>query len=515
MLRVAAETFSVRPQSGSEGQSLTHARVEKVFTSIDTTIILLEDDGARTCLIASHFLSNHYAFSNLLKKRAGKELGIAPERIFTFSSHNHTDTILTKKPLPTEKPTPSACLKESDLSVEGLEVLEKLQAAAGRLPGTLAPAWPWWGQGKERRITYNRKGRRPDGTTYFMREEDRSLLGKDYSGDIDADAPVVAFIGDDGTPLCFIVQFAGHPTTCYHPEHPVVHGDYPQEACRRLSRAFGGVPVAFLQGCCGNLNSKCLLSPKPLSEKVADAARHGKYLGETYIAAARKLHRSSRDDVVCEWSTARLPFKKVPSAAHLRRQLAEIQDFMQRCARGDSTALTCVGINTSRTMSPRYRAALLEPVRRWTEWALRFRTEDRMDEAPDHADFRIGGIRIGDVGIVGMPCEPFLGIGRRIKKESDLPLAIPCGYMDDEILAYVPDGPNNGDSEYISAYYRYTTSLLPYRDPAGDRLADSAVRLLNGLARRRSNGSKRRNADGRRGSEPGKRDDRRGNARRA
>ena len=38
--------------------------------------------------------------------------------------------------------------------------------------------------GRERRISYNRKGRRADGTTYFMREEDRLLLGRDFCGDI-------------------------------------------------------------------------------------------------------------------------------------------------------------------------------------------------------------------------------------------------------------------------------------------------------------------------------------------
>ena len=37
---------------------------------------------------------------------------------------------------------------------------------------------------------------------------------------------------------------------------------------------------------------------------------------------------------------------------------------------------------------------------------------------------------------------------------------------------------NCADRDYVSAFYRYTTSLLPYRKPAGDLLASAAVALL-------------------------------------
>ena len=170
-----------------------------------------------------------------------------------------------------------------------------------------------WNVGHERRITYNRKGRRADGSTYLMREEDRVLLGKDFSGDIDDDAPVIAFVGSDGKPVCFLVQFTGHPATDYHPEHPVVHGDYPQVACDDLSEAFGGVPVGFLQGCAGDLNSKGLLSPKPVKQKLADAVRYGHWLGSTYIRAAKHLQYAAADDLAFAWERVRLPFQKVPS----------------------------------------------------------------------------------------------------------------------------------------------------------------------------------------------------------
>ena len=86
-------------------------------------------------------------------------------------------------------------------------------------------------------------------------------------------------------------------------------------------------------------------------------------------------------------------------------------------------------------------------------------------------------IRLGDVAIVGMPCEPFQGIGRLIRRDSPLPLAIPCGYVNYS-HGYITDAPNTGDCEYTSAFYRYTRFRPPLARPAGDVLANKAVEVL-------------------------------------
>jgi hypothetical protein len=492
MLQAAAETFSVTCRPGSEGQNMVRAKVGRVYMPIESTVFLFQERSRRVCVITSHFMTHYASMSNLLRKEASRILGIGTDRVLSFSSHNHSDSLLSRKPLELAEENPTAILPRGALSREGAEFLEKLRNALRRLPKRLVQVRTAWAVGHETRISHNRKGRRSDGSTYFMREEDRVLLGADFSGAIDSDAPVLAFLDAESDPVCFLVQFTGHPVTCYHPEKPVVHGDYPQIACAALSRKFGGVPVGFLQGCCGDINSKGLLAAKPARVKVADAERFGRFLGATYTEAAGKLTLSARDGIDCRWIDVKLPFQNVPSAASLRRDLAEIDDFLSRCDAGDPDTLTCVGLNMSRTMSPRYRAALLRPVKRWAEWALRFREEHRLQEAPTHADLPVAALRIGDVGILGMPCEPFSGIGLRLKRDGRLPLVIPCGYMNDASVAYVPDGPNNGDREYISSYYRYTTRMLPFRKPAGDRLAAEGARLLSSMARSEAGNGKKR-----------------------
>ena len=162
--------------------------------------------------------------------------------------------------------------------------------------------------------------------------------------------------------------------------------------------------------------------------------------------------------------------------------MKEIEDFLARCARGDENTRTCVGLNFPSTLSPRYRASLIEPSKRWTEWALSLHAQNKTREVQKFVEMDVAVLRIGDVGIVGMACESFLGIGRQIRKGSKLPLAVPCGYMDSNI-AYVQDSPNVGDRDYSSSYYRYTNGFLPYKKPAGDLLAKAAVRQLRRLSK--------------------------------
>jgi len=141
-----------------------------------------------------------------------------------------------------------------------------------------------------------------------------------------------------------------------------------------------------------------------------------------------------------------------------------------------------VGLNFPRALSPEYRGRLVKLILPWNEWALQRHTAGEADSVPRTLDLPIYVLRLGDVGIVGMPCEPFLGIGRRMRNRSPFPLTIPCGYTNGS-HGYITDGPNTGDREYMSAFHRYTKFRPPFAKPAGDVLADEAVEILEGFAK--------------------------------
>lgn len=485
MLKAAAETFAITPRAGATTDSRTENTTAHVFSPLKTTISLLTDEHTSLCFITAACYVDFYPFSNLVRQRVGEILGLSREQIAVFSTHNHSCVMLSNTyPFVDRFPGENVTLREDQLTDFGRDIVRGIEEAAKRLKDKLVPVEISWAVGRERRVSYNRKGHRADGSTYLMREEDRVLLGADFNGDIDDDAPVVAFKDSKGKPVCFLVQFTSHPCTAYHPERPVTFGDFSQVACDDLSEAHGGVPVAFLQGCAGEINSKFFLMSIPPAERVANATRLGHFLGETYVNASRALQKSKRTDLALAWKRVFLPFTPVPPERRLRADIAVMEDFLKRVAAGDENTLTCLGLNPARSMSLKYRSKLVEPCIQWAEWALKFHTENRLHEAPKGIEVVVGAFRVGDVGIVGLPAEPFLGIGRQIRAGSKLPLTIPVGYMNYNI-AYIQDSPNVGDTDYSSSYYRYTKDYLPWKKPGGDLLARAGVKMLKNISNRR------------------------------
>lgn len=482
-LHVAALDFEVLPDKGGVTASKVGALVREVAGALRTTVTLLEDGGRRVCLVTPHMNSPKGAnVSPLIRRTAAQALDMPEENVLLMLSHNHTDFNLVSNHLEasvTYRLAPGE-LPEPRLVPTGKDFLQKLAITAGRLPGMLQPVTVWWAVGTEGRISYNRKGRRADGSTYLMREEDRDLLGVDFKGDVDEQAPVVVFKNEQGAVVTAITHFTAHPVTCFHPEKPVVFGDWPQVACEHLARHLSpdkAVSVSFLQGCAGDVNSKGMFRGG-----VELSMKYGRMLADSFIASLKDLKPSKRDGLDFAVEKVRIPFAPLPSEAALKAEIAEMEDFIRRAQAGDEDTRECVGQNFPRELTPAYRAALVEMILPWSRWALDLHASGRADSVPKFLEVDIQVLRIGDVGIVGMPFEPFQGIGRQIRAGTSLPLVLPCGYTNLS-HGYLTDGPNTGDREYMSANHRYSKFRPPYARPGGDVIAVQALETLRRLAR--------------------------------
>lgn len=481
-LRVAALDFDVLPGKGGPTSSKVGALAREVAGPLRTTVTLFEDGGKRVCLVTPHMNSPKGAnISPLIRSTAAQALGLPVENVLLMVSHNHTDFNLAGNHLEAYAAYHLAPggLPEPQLVPAGKDLLQKLAATAKQLPALLQPVTVWWTVGSEGRISYNRKGRRADGSTYLMREEDRDLLGADFKGDVDEQAPLVVFKNVRGETVTAITHFTAHPVSCFHPEKPVVYGDWPQVACEHLAQHLSpgkSISVSFLQGCAGDVNSKGMFrGGVDLSKK------YGRMLADSYIAALEGLKPSQRDGLDFATEKVRIPLAPLPSEEVLKTEIAEMEDFIRRAKAGDENTRGCVGQNFPSELTPAYRAALVEMILPWSQWALDLRQNGKADSVPKFLEVDIQVLRIGDVGIVGMPFEPFQGIGRQIRAGSPLPLVLPCGYTNLS-HGYLTDGPNTGDREYMSANYRYSKFRPPYAKPGGDVIATQALQTLRRFA---------------------------------
>lgn len=476
-LRVAAVTFAVQPTVGMpSGASRTAQNIIEAVGDLKTTLILFEDGETRLCLVTSSFGLNEPKLNAACRALVAKQLGLTTAEVVAASSHNHTVPLLeVRNPEAWGRPGPLP--PASETNELGREFMVGLAEAAAGLRAKLVPVTVEWGVAKEERFTYNRRGRRSDGRPYFIREEDRVLLDPGYTGTIDPDATVVIFRGADSRPVGAMAYYTGHPVTGYNPERMAAHGQWPQVACEKLSAHLGGIPVAFVQGCCGDINSKYLLTGT-----IQQAIEMGEQLGDSFIAATKNLQPSQRPGL--QWRRARVvvPQAPLPPLADLERDLASIDDFINRGRRGDENTLECIGMNFPKALTPGYRAQLVAMVRPWYVWAADQRRSGLADQLQPGLPIEIVVARFGDVGYVGMPFEPFVKIGLRIKREAALPCVLPSGYTDGS-YGYIPDASATGDREYMGGFFRYLPERLPYTGAGGEAVAEVAVPILAEFAK--------------------------------
>jgi len=473
-LKAAARTFSITPKVGTPAShSRSGAMIENVYGDLKTTIVLMEDEGKKLCFLTSALGVEKGALNTASVKIIAEILKIPAENIISNSSHDHTIPMVNVDidNVP-DKNDPRYLAWEL-----GKDYLTKLRKAVSELNSALQPVTIEYGVAEENRITYNRRGHRLNGKTYFIREEDRMLLGDGYVGTIDPEAIVVVMKNLSGKPVLALTFFSGHPVAAYNPEKMMSYGQFPQVASDKLSKYLGGVPVAFFQGCSGDINAKHMLTGT-----IEQAQLLGEQLGDSFIVAAKHLKKSKRKGLEWTRETAYVPFAPLPSAKDLQRDLDAIDDFVKRGNAGDENTLECVGMNFPKALTPPYRANLVQAVRPWYVWALEQHKTNNLRNLPTSTPIEISVARFGDVGFVGLPFEPYVKTGLKIKREADLPVVITAGYTDGG-LGYIPDASACDDREYQSGYFRYRGNIPPYAAPGADECANVAVKKLAEFAK--------------------------------
>ncbi len=498
-LEVAAYTFSIQPKIGTpSGHSRSGNKIEEVYGDLKSTLFLFKYGNNMLSILTSPLGVERHHLHEYSINRISAKLGIPHKAVVTNSSHNHTIPF----PDVRDSKTPAEGTPEY-LSWElGREFIKGLDKAIEQVSGNLVPVSIEWGVAEENRLSYNRKGHRLDGTTYFMREEDRlSVAGEGYHGLIDPNAAVVVFKDKGGKAVAALSFFTGHPVAAYNPEKMISYGQFPQAASEILSQYLGGAPVGFLQGCAGNINVKHMLTGT-----IEQAMVLGEQLGQSFIAAAKNLTPSKRSGL--EWSREKvqIPLDELPAEKDLKADLVKIDDFIKRGNSGDENTLECVGFNFPKALSPPYRAKLIEIVKPWYTWALEQHSTHNLINIPSYVPIEIIVARFGDIGFVGMPYETFVETGLKIKANSDLPYVLTCGYTDGA-YGYIPNASGVKDLEYMSGNYKYRGSFgmfqdwkekkdnappaaykareftPPYKAPAGDACADVAIVKLRQFAR--------------------------------
>lgn len=313
-------------------------------------------------------------------------------------------------------------------------------------------------------INVNRRGTGPDGAV---------ICGHNWDGFVDREVGVVRIDALDETPIATIVNYACHPTIM-GPPNRLLTPDYPGAMKREVEAIIGGTCL-FLQGATGNI--------APIYGYVGDPAvyrRAGKMLA---VEAARvrlttptrphterlvRVWRSGADlglyeDVYTGEADAtlavaqrhvRLPLKAYPPVAEVQAEFDRRAAELERVRAGGT---------------PQQIEEAVMPVRR-AELALH---HARLFGA-GALDLWVQAMRLGPVGLVAMPVEPFAEIGAAVKARSPFATTLFSGYSNG-YYGYLPTR-----DAFDEGGYEVTTS--PYLPDAAGMVVEAAVEALAALA---------------------------------
>ncbi|WP_166353017.1 hypothetical protein [Phytoactinopolyspora limicola] len=258
-----------------------------------------------------------------------------------------------------------------------------------------------------------------------------------------------------GQPIVTLFSHACHPVTL-GPDNLSITADWPGAARRRLQARFGG-EVAFLQGCCGQINTGHLatdsFSTEPSPDRTFEAAeRIGRAVADATSEALATAELVPVGRISAETTRVWLPTQPAPAP--------EVLSEWARQWRVEATA----------TAGP--ERALFNT---WSQWAEYWRGR----ESTGGIDVPVSVHRWGRFMVVALPGEPFVEFALDLRRQLNRPDLLVVGYTGG-VPGYIPLREADYDAGGYEIDIAYRSSRLfsgPYARHAGQRLLAAAVEL--------------------------------------
>jgi len=292
--------------------------------------------------------------------------------------------------------------------------------------------------GSETSISFNRRFHMRDGkvvTNPGLRNPDIVRP----AGPIDPDVAVLKFID----PPVILVNFACHLDVVGGKK---ISADYPTHMISHIRKVLGEeTSVIFFNGCCGDLNHVNVKATK--RQKGYEHARFmGKRLAAEVLRVEKQIEPRPVEKLGVVSETLKIPKRKVKKEdLDAARKLLESGVTVRgSCANLSGTAFALATVALARSKQETF-------------------------------DVEVQAMRIGDVGIVGLPGEIFVEIGLEIKKNSPFTPTLVFELANGS-FGYIPTPKAFGEGGYETSY-----RSAKLDESTGDRLVETALKLLNKL----------------------------------
>ena len=426
-------------------------RAENILDALEISVMALECGETKVLLVSMDAL---YPYEHAyIRQTLSEKFGIPQEAIFVHGTHIHTGPMIDRHFGSPESPVAAAAvaLQTPDLDKDIEKIvsytkffLNKVVDAADYALRDLTNTKLGYAVSQAPGIAFIRRFRMKDGSIATNPGMGNPDIAEPLA-EVDERVNVLRFDREDGQTYV-LCNFGCHPDTTNRLN---ITADWPGIFRHTLEKTLDNVKCIFFTGAQGDVNH---LDVKHGLECGWDGYdyRNAIHLGHVVAGAVlqvfHKVHYVEADSLRFIQEDIQIPTNRgTPD------QLPEAHRIMDIYTKYGAKALP---------LSGSARAANIAEARRIVQ----------LENGPDYYDVRLSAVAIGNIAMIGLPCEPFTALGVALKQAPGWDLVLPCCLTNGH-WGYV-----GMEQNYIEASYETRGSRL--KSGCGEMMIENGLRIL-------------------------------------
>lgn len=415
---------------------------EGVLDELEINALALFDGTKKAVLLSVDHCGLPTKATDAFRAHIAEQAGIPADAIFIHSTHTHTGPIVDMS-------------SENPLIQQYIQFLyNKIADAAVMALNDLKPAKMGWAVGKAPNIAFVRRFRMKDGKV----RTNPGVGNPDILhpiGDIDERVNVLRF-DREGAETIVLCNFGCHPDVV---GGNLISGDWPTLYRHKLEKAMDNVKTLFFNGAQGDINHVNVWAKdgdfNDMFNDFDDVARgygHARHMANVVAGAVMqvydKVNYTDVANINYQIKTIRVP-SNMPKPEDM--PLAHKYNDLHKAGRDDEIPFKAMELTTVVAEAGRMV---------------------RLEHGPAEFPLYLSAVTIGNVALLGIPGEPFNGVGIGLKEAKDWTLVLPCCNTNAK-EGYFPmqDAYDEGGYEARSSNYKAGTAELLVKE--GKALLDT------------------------------------------
>lgn len=327
--------------------------------------------------------------------------GIGADNVFISSTHTHT--------APFTKPTEAFPCPDEPILAYAQFLKERVGDAAVMALADLKPAKMGFCVGwAPERVAYIRRYKMKDGSTWTCPPINDPNI--DYPiGELDQRVNVLRFDREGGDTIV-LMNYGLHADTL---NLDLISPDWPGWMSRTFETAVPGTRVVFVAGAAGDVGSThvhpeggdmndTLISFDNEMKSPGMCRFVGRALAGTILQVYDKVEYVDVDEIKILHDIV-----KTPANTATKEQLETAKKYVKLHEEGKDDEIPFAAMELTTVVAEALRMV-------------------RLENGEDHFDLPITGLKLGPVAMLGIPGEPFTGVGVGIKKAEGWKCILPC-----------------------------------------------------------------------------------------